>query len=89
MHNDEEFERMWREMLDAHNPEGAAVVVEHVWCASASPSGPHGTFSSMAEAEAFVNSVEPLGEGEPEICEVSRWEDLRRRIPPAFRDALD
>ena len=71
------------------HPESAPVEVLHVWCASASPVGPHGTFGSENAAVAFLDAVEPYAEGEASVVERIDYAHLRRRLPRVISEAFD
>jgi hypothetical protein len=84
-HNDNDRDSSW--FLSYLHPESAPVEVLHVWCASASPVGPHGTFGSEDAAAAFLDAVEPYGDAT--VVERIDYAHLRRRIPRVVAEGFD
>jgi len=87
--NENDADQVWSVLSSQLHPESAPVEVLHVWCASASPVGPHGTFGSEAAAAAFLDAVEPYADGEASIVERIDYAHLQRRIPRVVYEAFD
>lgn len=85
----DEFDRHWHQLITERFPEAAPVEVLHVWCASASPLGPHGTFGNEEAAVAFLAAVEPYVDGGASVVERIDYAHLRRRLPRVIEEAFN